>query len=80
MAGMQAAGPDYARCFGHYRQMSVQYALANCLACPKMKACVRVTWGWDQPRRLRRGAWDGNRSDQQRDRSYRSGRPEILAT
>lgn len=44
-------GPDRSLCFGDYRNQSVSYALANCLSCPKMKACVRATWGVDQPRR-----------------------------
>lgn len=51
------SGPDLARCFGHYRQQSVRYALHYCLECPKLKQCVRTTWGVDRPRRSRRDAW-----------------------
>jgi len=80
MAGTQAAGPDYARCFGHYRQMSVTYALQFCLGCPKQKACVRVTWGWDEPRRARRGAWDTNERDRRPGRPPWPSRTEITAT
>lgn len=49
--------PEYAQCFGRYRAQSVTYALANCLECPKLKACVRTTWGVDQPRRWRSGSY-----------------------
>jgi hypothetical protein len=58
MAGTRAAGPDFARCYGHYRQQTVQYALAHCLDCPKLKACVRLTWGRERAPRARRGVWD----------------------
>jgi hypothetical protein len=59
--------PDYARCFGFYRSQTVQYALAHCLACPRMKKCVRTSWGVDVPRREWRGGrrpaagWGGRR-------------------
>jgi hypothetical protein len=60
-----SSGPDLARCFGHYRQQSVRYALQYCLECAKLKQCVRTTWGVDRPRRSRRDAWsvDGRRQD-----------------
>jgi hypothetical protein len=58
-------GPDLARCFGHHRQQSVRYALHYCLACHKLKQCVRATWGVDRPRRARRDAasWPGSRQN-----------------
>jgi hypothetical protein len=75
------AAPDRSRCFGQYRQQSVQYALAHCLECPKMKACVRLTWGLDKPiRRSRRGAWDQAMSALPSERDAVLSRPELLAT
>jgi hypothetical protein len=56
-----ARRPDLSKCYGQYRNQTVEYALANCLACPKMKACVRATWGWDKPRRGRRDQWSGSK-------------------
>ncbi len=73
--------PDRARCFGQYRQQSVQYALAHCLECPKVKACVRLTWGVDKPlRRPRRGAWDDAMARGPGERDIVPSRPELLAT
>ncbi|MGH2584578.1 MAG: hypothetical protein ACRDJE_06660 [Dehalococcoidia bacterium] len=80
MAGKPTTGPNIAACFGHYRQQSVRYALTHCLDCPKMKACVRLTWGMDKPRRLRRGAWDGGEEQPRDARPTRPARPELLAT
>ena len=80
MADKTAAAPNLSKCFGQYRHQSVQYALQYCLTCPKMKACVRVTWGWDTPKRARRDARPHG------DRRLRAGRPpwpskpESLAT
>lgn len=81
MAGKTAARPNTSKCFGLYRQQSVEYALQNCLTCPKMKACVRVAWGMDQPARPKRGVSDRTK------RRLRVGRrppwpssPESLAT
>lgn len=48
---------DLSRCFGLYQQQSVAYALTHCMACPKMKACVRSAWGVGQFRRSRRDDW-----------------------
>jgi hypothetical protein len=73
--------PDRSRCFGQYRQQSVQYALAHCLECPKVKACVRLTWGMDKPlRRSRRSAWDDAIPARRDERDLVSSRPELLAT
>ncbi len=80
MAGTTAKRPNLSQCFGHYRQQSVEYALQNCLTCPKMKACVRVTWGMDQPKRARRGARDGGSRRQSAGRPPWPSRPESLAT
>lgn len=81
MVGKQAAAPDRSKCFGQYRQQSVQYALAHCLECPKLKACVRVTWGMERPlRRTRRGAWDQAIPGSRTDRLVAPSRPELLAT
>jgi hypothetical protein len=57
MTATSASGPDLSRCFGRYREQSVQYALQHCLECRKLKACVRTVWGMDQPRRTPRGAY-----------------------
>jgi hypothetical protein len=46
-----SAGPDTARCFGHYRAQTPYYALAFCVKCPKLKPCVRTVWGMELPRR-----------------------------
>lgn len=81
MVGKQATAPDRSRCFGQYRAQSVQYALTNCLECPKLKACVRFTWGMDRPlRRARRGAWDEGVPGPRADRFVVPSRPELLAT
>lgn len=48
------AKPNLSLCFGQYRAQSVAYALDFCLSCPKLKACVRRTWGVDQPPPRRR--------------------------
>lgn len=52
-----SAAPDLGRCFGHYRQQTPQYALTQCVRCPKIKACVRTVWGVEQPRRTARNDW-----------------------
>jgi hypothetical protein len=61
MAVKSAGGPDISQCFGRYQQQSVNYALANCLGCSKVKACVRAQWGLDRPRRERRRWGEGRR-------------------
>lgn len=55
--------PDTTRCFGRYRAQSPQYALAVCVKCPKLKACVRTVWGLEAPRRTARRNlwWEGTR-------------------
>ena len=80
MAGTRRAGPDFSRCYGHYREQSVQYALQHCLACPKMKACVRLTWGMDQPPHARRRGWDRNSRDKRPRRPPWPSAAETLAT
>jgi hypothetical protein len=80
MTGKQAASPDRSKCFGQHRHQSVQYALTYCLDCPKIKACVRMGWGMDRPRRARRGAWDGGTPEPRPDRDLTLNRPELLAT
>ncbi len=62
--------PDPSRCFGKYRLQSPQYALAYCVSCPKVKACVRTAWGLEPPHRTaHRGAWwEGSRRAQGRPR------------
>lgn len=42
------------RCFGRYRAQSPQYALAECVKCPRLKDCVRTAWGMEQPKRVAR--------------------------
>ena len=50
--------PDLSRCFGRYRLQTPQYALTNCVQCPKLKSCVRTVWGLEGPNRGgRRGLW-----------------------
>ena len=79
MAG-SSGGPDLSKCFGHYRQQTITYALRHCLECNKLKACVRAAWGIDQPRRARRSAWDGGEA---RGRGHRPPWPssrDLMAT
>jgi len=79
MAGTQG-GPDLAKCFGRYQQQSVTYALANCLGCAKVKACVRAQWGLDQPQRLQRDSRAGYRRRLATQSTTRGGAREWLAT
>ncbi len=56
--GSEAAGErDLAKCFGHHRQQTVDYAIKNCLQCRKLKSCVRKSWGTDRHRPWRRDDW-----------------------
>jgi hypothetical protein len=80
MAATLQTAPDRTRCFGQYRQQSVQYALAHCLECPKIKACVRLAWSNEKPARARRGPWDEGRAGGRGQAPSRSGRIELLAT
>jgi hypothetical protein len=75
-----SGGPDLARCFGHYRQQSVRYALQHCLECKKLKQCVRTTWGVDRPRRSRRDAWSPDIGREGDARAAWPGSRESLAT
>lgn len=74
------SGPDLERCFGHYRQQSVRYALQYCLECTKVKQCVRTAWGVDRPRRTRRDDWSADTRGGGGAPSTWAGSRESLAT
>jgi len=55
---LEAAGErDLSRCYGRHRQQTLEYALKNCLACRRLKSCVRSSWGVDRQRSWQRYDW-----------------------
>jgi hypothetical protein len=52
-----AGGRDLSKCFGRHRDQTVDYAMANCLQCRKLKSCVRASWGANRNRRWNRDDW-----------------------
>lgn len=72
--------PDLSLCFGRHQSQPVTYALQHCLSCPKLKPCVRTTWGVDRPRRLRRDSWQPEDQERTTNRSPWPTARESVAT